>query len=52
VRAKDAMSTDLLVVGAVDTVAGAARLMLKRPVGAAVVVKKASPGRASSPSAT
>jgi CBS domain-containing protein len=44
VRARDAMSTDLLVVGAVDTVAGAARLMLKRRVGAAVVMNEGIPG--------
>jgi CBS domain-containing protein len=44
VRVKDAMSTDLLVVGAVDTVAQAARLMLKRRVGAAIVVDESLPG--------
>lgn len=43
-RVKDAMSTDLLVVAAVDTVAEAARLMLKRRVGAAVVVDEGLPG--------
>lgn len=43
-RVKDAMSTDLLVVGTVDTVAQAARLMLKRRVGAAIVVDESIPG--------
>ncbi|HVB13272.1 MAG TPA: CBS domain-containing protein [Candidatus Dormibacteraeota bacterium] len=41
---KDAMSTDLLVVGTAVTVAEAARLMLKRHVGAAVVVDERIPG--------
>jgi CBS domain-containing protein len=44
VRVKDAMSTDLLVVGTAVTVAEAARLMLKRRVGAAVVVDERFPG--------
>jgi CBS domain-containing protein len=44
VRVKDAMSTDLLVVGTAVTVAEAARLMLKRRVGAAVVVDESIPG--------
>ncbi|MFZ0995359.1 MAG: CBS domain-containing protein [Candidatus Dormiibacterota bacterium] len=44
VRVKDAMSTDLLVVGTAVTVAEAARLMLKRRVGAAVVVDERIPG--------
>ncbi len=43
-RVKDAMSTDLLVVGTAVTVAEAARLMLKRHVGAAVVVDERIPG--------
>ena len=43
-RVKDAMSTDLLVVGTAVTVAEAARLMLKRRVGAAVVVDERIPG--------
>jgi CBS domain-containing protein len=43
-RVKDAMSTDLLVVGTGDTVAEAARLMLKRGVGAAIVVDESLPG--------
>jgi CBS domain-containing protein len=38
------MSTDLLVVGTAVTVAEAARLMLKRRVGAAVVVDERIPG--------
>jgi CBS domain-containing protein len=38
------MSTDLLVVGTAVTVAEAARLMLKRHVGAAVVVDERIPG--------
>jgi len=44
VRVKDAMSTDLLVVGTAVTVAEAARLMLKRRVGAAIVVDESIPG--------
>jgi CBS domain-containing protein len=44
VRVKDAMSTDLLVVGTAVTVAEAARLMLQRRVGAAVVVDERIPG--------
>jgi len=44
VRVKDAMSADLLVVGTAVTVAEAARLMLKRHVGAAVVVDERLPG--------
>jgi len=44
VRVKDAMSADLLVVGTAVTVAEAARLMLKRHVGAAVVVDERIPG--------
>jgi CBS domain-containing protein len=44
VLVKDAMSTDLLVVGTVDTVAEAARLMLKRRLGAAIVVDEGIPG--------
>ena len=40
---KDAMSADLLVVGVGDTVAEAARLMMKRGVGAAVVVNEGIP---------
>jgi CBS domain-containing protein len=44
VRVKDAMSTDLLVVGAGDAVAEVARLMLERRVGAAVVVDEGIPG--------
>jgi CBS domain-containing protein len=44
VRVKDAMSTDLLVVGAGDVVAEVARLMLERSVGAAVVVDESIPG--------
>ena len=40
---KDAMSADLLVVGVGDTVAEAARLMMKRGVGAAVVVDEGIP---------
>lgn len=43
-RVKDAMSTDLLVVGTAVTVAEAARLMLKRRVGAAIVVDESIPG--------
>ena len=43
-RVKDAMSADLLVVGTAVTVAEAARLMLKRHVGAAVVVDERIPG--------
>lgn len=43
-RVKDAMSTDLLVVGTAITVAEAARLMLKRHVGAAVVMDDSIPG--------
>ncbi|HVC39071.1 MAG TPA: CBS domain-containing protein [Candidatus Dormibacteraeota bacterium] len=43
-RVKDAMSADLLVVGTAVTVAEAARLMLKRHVGAAVVVDERLPG--------
>jgi CBS domain-containing protein len=38
------MSTDLLVVGTVVTVAEVARLMLKRRVGAAIVVDERIPG--------
>jgi CBS domain-containing protein len=38
------MSTDLLVVGTAVTVAEAARLMLKRRVGAAIVVDESIPG--------
>jgi CBS domain-containing protein len=38
------MSTDLLVVGTVDSVAEAARLMLKRRLGAAIVVDEGLPG--------
>ena len=41
---KDAMSTDLLLVGTAVTVAEAARLMLQRRVGAAVVVDERIPG--------
>jgi CBS domain-containing protein len=44
VRVKDAMSTDLLVVGTAVTVAETARLMLKRHVGAAVVKDDSIPG--------
>ena len=44
VRVKDAMSTDLLVVGTAVTVGEAARLMLRRHVGAAVVMDERIPG--------
>jgi CBS domain-containing protein len=44
VHVKDAMSTDLLVVGTAVTVAEAARLMLRRHVGAAVVMDERIPG--------
>ncbi|HUY08185.1 MAG TPA: CBS domain-containing protein [Candidatus Dormibacteraeota bacterium] len=43
-RVKDAMTTDVLVVGTAVTIAEAARLMLKRHVGAAVVVDERIPG--------